>query len=444
MGLFKPAYKSANAEKAVQAVKKIHDQEKLRSIIFDNEVPAAARATAVESLSDEEEKLRVLCNTSLPSQIRNAAIPGLSQKGLLTYASLDLVGINKGGELDMVISRIEDKKAVAQTIWAQKRRCFNLKQLGYTEEDVIQTAQSYPAGSVQYEDCTSYAYRVKSPQLTYRLAQIMATHPINASNSFFDEGLVQCVQSPGGNPKPIGVSAEALAEDREFRSLIARDWLLTRKDDHELMAKMASSIGTKAAVFYVTSDKDWMAIIDEIPELFVKACNTVQDETIGANKQGLIEKAYLFGNMNAYYALFNRLQKLEDADSQQLVPKMLELIDYDHPEHVDLQFILDLDTQRCTECVLLLFRSDPAAETCLKEMIARLELGGSIPVEIKALEKADNPTVQKHTNKLKQMLKEEYEKQVAQYDLSDHIGVSAQQNREIREGIRARFHVDEL
>lgn len=446
MSLFKPAYKSANAEKAIQAVKKIHDQEKLKSIVFDNEVPAVARATAVELLSDEEEKLRVLCNKSLPSQIRKAAIPGLSQKGLLTYASLDLVGINKDGEWDMVISMIEDKKAVVQAIWAQKRQCFNLKQLGYTEEDVIQTAQSYPAGSVQYEDCTSYAYREKSPELTYRLAQIMATHPINATNRFFDEGLVQRVQAPDRNPNPIGISAEAeaLTEDRELRSLIARDWLLTRKDDHELMEKMASSIGTKAVAFYVTSDKDWMAIVDVIPELFVKACYTIQDETISANKQRLIEKADLFGSMNAYYAIFNRLQKLDDADAQQLVPKMIELIDYNHPEYVDLQFILDLDTQRCTDCVLLLFRSTSAAEACLKEMIARLVLGGSIPVEIKALEKVNNPAVQKHTNKLKQMLKEEYEKQVAQFELSDHTGVSAQQNHEIREGIRSRFHIDEL
>ena len=215
-----------------------------------------------------------------------------------------------------------------------------------------------------------------------------------------------------------------MTEDRELRSLIARDWLLTRKDDHELMEKMASSIGTKAVAFYVTSDKDWMAIVDEIPELFVKACYTIQDETISANKQRLIEKADLFGSMNAYYAIFNRLQKLDDADAQQLVPKMIELIDYNHPEYVDLQFILDLDTQRCTDCVLLLFRSTSAAEACL--------------------EKVNNPAVQKHTNKLKQMLKEEYEKQVAQFELSDHTGVSAQQNYEIREGIRARFHIDEL
>ena len=443
MGLFSPAYKSKNTDKAIQAVQKITDPAKLKSIVYDNEVAAAVREAAVKCLSDERDLFQILCDTKQPSSIRKAAIPGLSQDALTAYASMDLVGSNSGGERDMVISRITDKKAVANAIWAKNKQCFMLPQLGYTDEDVIEIAQNYPAGSVQYKDCTSYAVRTGSQELINRLAQIMATAPVNKDNPFFDAAIMESVQVPGREPHPIDshAEAEALAKDRAYRSPIARDWLLCRKSDQKIIEKVKRNDGLYTVTRFLENNEDWLQIALEIPELFRMACYSLSEEAIEANKLALREKAIQLGSIEDCYPLFSRLRKSNDPATEQIIPQMMKLVNFDHPGNTDIEFILDLGENECTDSLIRLFRAGAAAEV-LERIKSRLVLSDPFSVDIKKLENSSDPIIRKCWESLRKLLDTEYKRAETHYEMSDRTGVSAEQDRDIRDAMRKRFYMD--
>lgn len=443
MGLFKPAYKSSNTAKAIQAVGKIDDQGKLKAVVYDGDVSAEVRAAAAEKLSAEDDLFRVLCDTNLPSPVRKAAIPHLSQEALIAYASMGLVGSNTGGEEDMAVSRIADKKAVARAHWAKNKQCFNLEKLGYTEDDVIKLAESHAAPSVQYKDCVSYVFAVKSPQLHLKLAQIMASHPVNAKNRFFDEGLVQRLQAPDRPEDPWDTNAEAREMDRACRSAIARDWLLARKDDRELMAQMNKAIGNDKAPFYVCRAEDWLDIALQIPEMFGKACYNLDADTVKAKRERIVSKAGEINTMAAWYPVFRLFCENDPEAAESIVPRMDALVDYDNPSYFDLQFILDLDRERCTDRLLKLFATDAAANAAIDAIRSRVVLMEYQDFDLKRLDACGDPTVQKHVKALRKMLREEYERSDAHYQLSDHTGEAPGQSAQIRAAIRQRHHMDD-
>ena len=115
------------------------------------------------------------------------------------------------------------------------------------------------------------------------------------------------------------------------------------------------------------------------------------------------------------------------------------MIDPYTPTNSDISFILELDEETCTDQVIRLLEAGTSSSELLERMRGWLTLGYALPVNVVTLEKAKQELIRQFAASLRNMLAVEYKKADAMHSLSDHTGVSAEQDSKIHEALRIRY-----
>lgn len=119
MGLFGPAYKSKNEEKALKSLESIHDINTLLELSLDPAVLINVRTAAIHRIGDQEILFKIAATKEYITEIRKAAISAFTDETRIRYITGSILGSNLNGELDYLIKTAPDRKALAKEIWRQ-------------------------------------------------------------------------------------------------------------------------------------------------------------------------------------------------------------------------------------------------------------------------------------------------------------------------------------
>lgn len=85
MGLFGPAYKSKNEEKALKALENVRDTGTLLGIAGDPTVLKSVRTAAIRKIEDQDLLFKIAADKALDTETRKAAISAFTEETRIKY-----------------------------------------------------------------------------------------------------------------------------------------------------------------------------------------------------------------------------------------------------------------------------------------------------------------------------------------------------------------------
>ena len=135
MGLFKPAWESANKEKALKAVEKLTNQTKLKVIAKNTAIFGAVRFAATIKVDDQmlaQEMFADIAKNDNNSNVRYRAVSKLDDQSLLAG-----LAFSNDKSVRMVVAGKLADTALAQKIYASIAEHCILFGFGYEEEAAL-------------------------------------------------------------------------------------------------------------------------------------------------------------------------------------------------------------------------------------------------------------------------------------------------------------------
>lgn len=254
MGLFGPAYKNKNEEKALKALENVRDTGTLLGIAGDPAVLRSVRAAAIRKIEDQDLLFRIAADKALDTEIRKAAISAFTEETRIRYITGDILGSNLNGEMDYLIQTAPDKKALAKEIWRRGMKVGIPNDYGFTADEIYGIATSCNTTAPVFKDCLYYAGKLGGDALIGRI--------LDATSSRW---------GAGGLQRNMGYLQQIKKSNGALCSKIVADWLVATPDNREGMEEYDYRIvhdGTKwPAVDFLSSPEDFLRVHRQYPRL---------------------------------------------------------------------------------------------------------------------------------------------------------------------------------
>lgn len=254
MGLFGPAYRSKNEEKALKALESIRDTDTLLGIAGDPTVLKSVRTTAIRKIEDQDILFNIAADRELDTETRKAAISAFTEETRIKYITGDILGSNLNGEMDYLIQIAPDKKALAKEIWRRGMKVGIPNDYGFTAEEIYDIAVSCNTAAPVFKDCLFYAGKLGGDALVGRI--------LDATSGRW---------GAGGLHRNMGYLQQIRNSNGALCSKIVADWLIATPDNREGLEKYDYRIvhdGTKwPAVNFLSSPEDFLRVHRQYPRL---------------------------------------------------------------------------------------------------------------------------------------------------------------------------------
>jgi predicted regulator of amino acid metabolism with ACT domain len=315
MGLFKPAWMSDHGEKAVEAVGKIADQDKLKRIA--EEAPyGGARRAAVQRITDQT-FLAHIVETDNDSGVRSAAVSGLTDQDLLAnVARTD----NDNGVRAVAVGLLTDQATIANIAMNCSDVVLDVAIERLTEPYAIARV----AKNLSYMAFNATSWNADAKGWGTRACKALLQHVT-------DQGLLADIAKSAGNSTVIKVAIKGI-QDTKHLANIAKDGkgdasleALKKITDQVVLAEL---VGASRDPWFLSevikriNDQSVLAGIarnaDHGKELREKAVEALTDQSVLAelaNISDLREQAQARQKWLSHYEICkgNHTWELEDA-----------------------------------------------------------------------------------------------------------------------------------